>query len=282
MLIIDIFKHKFNKLNLIKRDEILNIKKNKVLFILPNLLTLCNIFCGCFSIINLLMKQGDDVFYVSAVILFFAIFFDAIDGRIARYTKTQSVFGMQLDSLADIISFGLAPAILIYKWALWSVGFIGLLAVFIYVSCGAIRLARFNTIISLDSNYFSGLPIPLSASILISLVIIHYKFFSGIPIQRSGLVFVVVIFSSFLMVSNIQYWSFKNIKFSNKYFLFFFFLFSFFLFIIIKCKVGVGLVFFIFGYVFFGFIRYLWLKVFKVKCFCSDGKKNCKLFKFFY
>ena len=240
---------------------------SRVLFIIPNAFTLSSIFCGCFSIINLLMKQGHDVFYTSAIALFFAAFFDAVDGRVARLTKTQSDFGVQLDSLADMVSFGLAPAILLYKWALWPLGSLGMLAVFVYVACGAIRLARFNltaTDDKTDSRYFTGLPIPLAAAVLISLVVAHYKVFSGLPVQRHNLVFVIIISIGLLMVSNVQYWSFKKAKPTAKVLFPSFIAFLFLLGIGLKYKASISLVILIFGYVCAGLIRHAWLKLRKV------------------
>src|SRR5471030_1552745 len=118
----------------------------KLMFVLPNLFTVSSIFCGIYSITLSAGEPTGDNFYRAAVAIFFGSFFDAFDGRVARMTRTQSDFGVELDSLADVISFGVAPAILVYKWALSSMGTAGMVICAIYAACGAIRLARFNVL----------------------------------------------------------------------------------------------------------------------------------------
>ena len=151
----------------------------KTLFVLPNLITLGSIFCG-FNAIRLVAKDQpteNDV-YRAAVLLIFAMLFDLMDGRVARMTKTQSAFGLQIDSLADVISFGVAPAMLLYKWVLYRLPVPGLLAAFLYVACAAIRLARFNVLASSANrapvkpgSTSSAVPSPAERRILISLVV---------------------------------------------------------------------------------------------------------------
>src|SRR5438128_3454293 len=146
----------------------------KLMFVLPNLFTVSSIFCGVYSITLSAGEPTGDNFYRAAVAIFFGNFFDAFDGRVARLTRTQSDFGVELDSLADVITFGVAPAILVYKWALYELGFAGMAIAAVYAACGAIRLARFNVIAHAESGtqrYFIGLPIPLAAGMLVSLVI---------------------------------------------------------------------------------------------------------------
>src|SRR4051794_32552542 len=146
----------------------------KLMFVLPNLFTVSSIFCGVYSITLSAGEPTGDNFYRAAVAIFFGNFFDAFDGRVARLTRTQSEFGVELDSLADVITFGVAPAILVYKWALAGMGFGGMVICAIYAACGAIRLARFNVLAHAESGtqrYFVGLPIPLAAGMLVSLVI---------------------------------------------------------------------------------------------------------------
>ena len=152
---------------------------HKTLFVLPNLITLCGVFCG-FNAIRLVAKDmptADDV-YKAALLLIFAMFFDLMDGRVARMTKTQSAFGLQMDSLADVISFGVAPAVLVYSWTLKRFGVLGLIASFLYVAAATVRLARFNVLTMGDdgapakpSKYFLGLPSPGAAGILVSIVV---------------------------------------------------------------------------------------------------------------
>ena len=150
----------------------------KTLFLLPNIITLSSVFCGFDSIRISATAQGDDDYYRGSLLLVFALFFDMLDGRVARLTKTQSAFGLQIDSLADVISFGVAPALLVYKWSLWQRPTAGLVAAFLFAAAGAVRLARFNVLSMGESGaptkpgkYIVGLPVPGAAGILISLVL---------------------------------------------------------------------------------------------------------------
>jgi CDP-diacylglycerol--serine O-phosphatidyltransferase len=116
------------------------------LFLLPNIITLSSVFCGFDSIRLSATAQSDDDYYRGSLLLVFALFFDTLDGRVARLTKTQSAFGLQIDSLADVISFGVAPALLVFKWSLWQEPSLGLFASFLFAAAGAVRLARFNVL----------------------------------------------------------------------------------------------------------------------------------------
>ena len=186
----------------------------KLMFVLPNLFTVSSIFCGVYSIMLSAGESSGDNFYRAAIAIFFGNFFDAFDGRVARLTKTQSAFGVELDSLADVITFGVAPAILVYKWALFGLGSFGIIVSGIYASCGAIRLARFNVIAHSETGvqrFFVGLPIPLAAGTLVSLVIALQR--GGIPVSEFvGLwpIAVLVLVLAFLMVSTIRYRTFKE------------------------------------------------------------------------
>jgi CDP-diacylglycerol--serine O-phosphatidyltransferase len=191
------------------------------LFVLPNLITLGSVFCG-FNAIRLVAKETpteEDV-YRAAVLLIFAMLFDLMDGRVARMTKTQSAFGLQLDSLADIISFGLAPALLVYKWVLHREPIPGILTAFMFVSCAAIRLARFNVLSSNASGaptkpgkYIIGLPSPPAAGILISLMVANHGVGGALGSERyTLLLFCVTVALGLLMVSNVRFRSFKELK----------------------------------------------------------------------
>src|SRR6202045_312379 len=176
----------------------------KLMFVLPNLFTVSSIFCGVYSITLSAGEPTGDNFYRAAVAIFFGSFFDAFDGRVARLTRTQSEFGVELDSLADVITFGVAPAILVYKWALGGIGTPGIAICSIYAACGAIRLARFNVLAHAEhgsQRYFIGLPIPLAAGMLVALVIALNSL--GSPAEAVGLwpIAVLVLALSFLMVS---------------------------------------------------------------------------------
>jgi len=192
----------------------------KTLFILPNLLTLSSIFCGFFAIIVLSSDPVDDDFYRASLLIIFAMFFDSLDGRVARMTKTQSAFGLQIDSLADVISFGVAPSLLIYRWALYPLGTLGIVICFAFCACGAIRLARFNVLSmrekgapSKPGKYIVGLPIPGAAGFMVSLVVANHV--AGGNLMETKLVVAgVMVLMSFLMVSTVKFRSFKDTRLS--------------------------------------------------------------------
>jgi CDP-diacylglycerol--serine O-phosphatidyltransferase len=191
----------------------------KALFILPNAFTVSSIFCGFFSIMKSTSNGGPEAFYQAAVALFFAAFFDAFDGRVARLTRTQSDFGVQIDSLADVISFGVSPAVMVYNWGLKDLRVVfgvdvGLFISFVFAACGAIRLARFNVLAARghgSSKYFIGLPIPGAAMMIVSLVIAQSL---GIheSVQAKGTVALVVVVLAYLMVSRVRFRTFKDFR----------------------------------------------------------------------
>src|SRR5438094_7375641 len=186
----------------------------KLMFVLPNLFTVSSIFCGVYSITLSAGEPTGDNFYRAAVAIFFGSFFDAFDGRVARLTRTQSEFGVELDSLADVITFGVAPAILVYKWALAGMGTGGIAICSIYAACGAIRLARFNVIAHAESGtqrYFIGLPIPLAAGMVVALVIALNNLEAPVS-EAVGLwpIAALMLVLAFLMVSTIRYRTFKD------------------------------------------------------------------------
>ncbi|HEY3498674.1 MAG TPA: CDP-diacylglycerol--serine O-phosphatidyltransferase [Polyangiaceae bacterium] len=192
---------------------------------LPNLITLGGVFCG-FNAIRLVAKEhaGEEDVYRAAVLLIFAMLFDLMDGRVARMTRTQSAFGLQLDSLADVISFGVAPALILYKWVLYRLPVPGLLASFLYVACAAVRLARFNVLASSPATgapvkpgpYIIGLPTPPASGILISLVVANHATDGLIGREEYTYTLLgVTIGLSLLMVSNVRFRSFKDLKFDT-------------------------------------------------------------------
>jgi CDP-diacylglycerol--serine O-phosphatidyltransferase len=188
----------------------------KLMFVLPNLFTVSSIFCGIYSILLSSEESSSNNFYRAAVAIFFGTFFDAFDGRVARLTKTQSEFGVELDSLADVITFGVAPAILVYKWALSGMGTTGIFICAAYASCGAIRLARFNVLTHREhetdqsgvSRFFVGLPIPLAAGMIVALV----WALNNPGVEGRTPVAVLMVVLSFLMVSTVRYRTFKDAK----------------------------------------------------------------------
>lgn len=200
----------------------MRVNLRKSLFLLPNLITLSSVFCGFYAIVLCGAGAEEQDFYRAALLIVYAMFFDTIDGRVARLTKTQSALGVQLDSLADVISFGVAPAALVYRWSLSSLGAIGVLACFTFVSCGVIRLARFNVLTMGESGapkkpgkYILGLPIPGAAGIVVSLVVVSNHSVAGQLPQLSPLVVLaVVLMLSACMVSTIRFRSFKDLRLS--------------------------------------------------------------------
>ncbi|MGB5694011.1 MAG: CDP-diacylglycerol--serine O-phosphatidyltransferase [Polyangiales bacterium] len=195
----------------------MKIDLKKSLFILPNLFTLSSVLCGYYAILILSQHPTSDDFYRSALLIIFALFFDGIDGRVARLTKTQTAIGVQLDSLADVISFGVAPAILVYHWSLSELGTAGMFIGFLFVAAGAIRLARFNVLSMRDdgqthrpAKYTQGLPIPAAAGILISIVVAN-TLTGKLPFSPF-LISILVITLSVFMVSTMPFRSFKDLR----------------------------------------------------------------------
>jgi len=178
--------------------------RHAYILILPSLFTTGNLFCGFYAIIRCF--NGD--FERAAYAIIFAGIFDLLDGRVARMTKTQSHFGVEYDSIADVVSFGLAPAILAYTWGLESFQRLGWVGAFFFVACGALRLARFNAGgEEQPKSYFVGLPIPAAANLIATLVIAYYEFrFS----HHEGLMLFLIFTLGFLMVSTIRYRTFKD------------------------------------------------------------------------
>lgn len=184
----------------------------KGIYILPSIFTLGNMFCGFYAIIAVL----SDHFQAAAVAILLAGVFDALDGRVARLTNSCSKFGVEFDSLADLVSFGLAPGILIYMWALKPFGRIGWLASFLFVVCGALRLARFNCQIHTSESWsFTGLPIPMAAGTISSFIILNH-FLWGANARKPILIAVLAYALAFLMVSTIRYRSFKQVNLKEK------------------------------------------------------------------
>jgi CDP-diacylglycerol--serine O-phosphatidyltransferase len=176
------------------------------IFILPNIFTTLNMFFGFFAMVNTLNGKYTTAAYAIVI----AGVFDLLDGKIARATNTTSPFGMEYDSLADVVSFGLAPALLAYSWSLTALGRIGWLAAFLYAVCGALRLARFNTQAgTVDSGSFVGLPIPGGAGMIATTVLFCHRI--GVGQTVHPLIILVMIYGlSFLMVSTIRFNSFKQ------------------------------------------------------------------------
>jgi len=181
----------------------------KGVYILPNLFTTGGLFAGFYSVIASL--HGD--FQIAALAILLAQVFDILDGRVARLTRTTSRFGIEYDSLSDLVAFGVAPGILVYCWALEPWHTWGWLAASLYVTCGALRLARFNVQYdNVEKRHFVGLPIPAAADVVASTVLLYY-YFGGEGATHKHLIVLLVIYAlGGLMVSNIKYFSFKEVN----------------------------------------------------------------------
>jgi len=193
------------------KNEAVNHKN----YVLPNLVTILGLFCGFYSIIATI--NGNFTLAASATLV--AFIFDGLDGKLARMLNATSDFGIQLDSLSDLISFGVAPAVLVYKWALAPYGRLGWMAAFLFVACGALRLARFNVQTKkLDPRFFVGLPIPAAAGVVATSVLFANEFIGNpsditVPVWFTFTIYIL----AFLMVSNIRYYSCKTVTSQKSY-----------------------------------------------------------------
>ncbi len=186
--------------------------RRRGIYLLPNLFTTAALFAGFYAIVAAMKGQFDP----AATAIFIAMLLDGLDGRVARMTNTQSDFGAEYDSLADMVSFGLAPSLVMYQWVLSDLGKLGWLAAFIFTAGAALRLARFNTQVgTADKRYFQGLASPAAAAIVVGLVWV------GETLELSGrsvttFAFTLTILAGLLMVSNVRYHSFKGFNFKEK------------------------------------------------------------------
>jgi CDP-diacylglycerol--serine O-phosphatidyltransferase len=177
----------------------------KGIYILPNLLTTGALFAGFSAIIQATKSN----FELAAILIFIAMVLDGLDGRVARMTNTTSEFGVEYDSLSDMVSFGLAPALVVYEWSLYTMGKLGWLVAFVYVAAAALRLARFNTHASLDKACFQGLPSPSAAAVIAAFIwVINDYGESGVDYRLFVLALTLAV--AVLMVSNVPYRSFKD------------------------------------------------------------------------
>jgi CDP-diacylglycerol---serine O-phosphatidyltransferase len=193
---------------------------HKTMFLLPNIITLSSVFCGFDSIRLSASASGEDDYYRASILIIFAMFFDMLDGRVARLTKTQSSFGLQIDSLADVISFGVAPALLVYKASLFQRPIPGLIVAFMFVGAATCRLARFNVLSMGDDGkprkpgkYIVGLVVPGAAGIVVSLVVANHAIEGDLLSPRYvWAMMALTVFLSVLMVSTVRFRSFKDLK----------------------------------------------------------------------
>ncbi len=190
-----------------KEPEQTEMHRSKGIYLLPNLFTTTALFAGFYAIVAAM--RGD--FEQAAIAIFIAMIMDGIDGRVARLTNTQSAFGAEYDSLADVVSFGIAPSLVAYSWGLSSLGKLGWLAAFFYAAATALRLARFNSRIGKDDKkWFQGLPCPSAAGLIAAMVWVAHDY--GMPGHRLWVIAAIVtLITGALMVSNFKYYSFKDI-----------------------------------------------------------------------
>jgi CDP-diacylglycerol--serine O-phosphatidyltransferase len=189
--------------------------RRKGIYILPNLFTLAALFGGFYAIVMAMNGQFEQAAYG----IFIAAVLDSLDGRVARMTNTQSAFGEQMDSLSDMVSFGAAPALIVYEWALKGLGKLGWIAAFVYCSGAALRLARFNTNIGVvDKRFFQGLPSPAAAAVLIGFIwVMDDAGFKGVSRidWLAWCAFAVTLYAGLTMVTNVPFYSFKDVSFKR-------------------------------------------------------------------
>jgi len=187
-------------------------KRRRGIYLLPNLFTTAALFAGFYGILAAINGH----FEPAAIAIFIAMVLDGLDGRVARLTNTQSAFGAEYDSLSDMVAFGLAPALVMYLWALQGLGKLGWFAAFVYTAGAALRLARFNTQIGIaDKRFFQGLPSPSAAAIVVGGVWVgNYYVLAGAELAWAAALLTTL--AGLLMVSNFRYHSFKQIDFRGK------------------------------------------------------------------
>jgi CDP-diacylglycerol--serine O-phosphatidyltransferase len=231
---------------------------------------MANLFCGFYS----LMASMHEEFNLAAIAIIIAMVLDSLDGRIARMTNTMSKFGAEFDSLADLVAFGVAPAILAYSWAIYAYGKWGWLAAFLFVACGALRLARFNVQTGItESRVFNGLPIPASASVVATGVMLYF-YLGGIGKFHHISILFAVTCLALLMVSNIKYYSFKDLNFfSRKPFMSFVLIVI--IMIIVYAEQQITLFTFALGYTLSGPVW--WLKIYWGKKAAEKAEKSVKV-----
>jgi CDP-diacylglycerol--serine O-phosphatidyltransferase len=182
--------------------------RRRGIYLLPNMFTTAALFAGFFAIVQAMNVNFDQ----AAIAIFVAMVLDGLDGRVARMTRTQSAFGAEFDSLADMVSFGAAPALVMYEWVLRDLGKLGWIAAFVYVAGAALRLARFNTLLEVaDKRYFMGLPSPSAAALVAGLVWVVDDLGYD-PDALRWLAWAVTLFAGLTMVTNLKFYSFKTIN----------------------------------------------------------------------
>ncbi|MEO7497007.1 MAG: CDP-diacylglycerol--serine O-phosphatidyltransferase [Massilia sp.] len=200
---------RFGKAGRQKVDALGNPVRRRGIYLLPNAFTTAALFCGFYAIVMAMNQR----FEHAAWAIFIAMVLDGLDGRIARLTNTQSEFGAQYDSLSDMVSFGAAPALVMYEWSLRGLGKLGWIAAFVYCAGAALRLARFNTNIEVvDKRFFQGMPSPAAAAMMAGFVLMMTDLgMSGL--QMAWVSFGIALFAGLTMVTNVPFYSFKDVNF---------------------------------------------------------------------
>ena len=196
--------------NLMRGTFMKDQKRKRGGYLIPNVLTSGNLFSGLFAILAVFNAN----YLAAAIAILVALVFDVLDGKSARLMNSTSQFGVEYDSLADLVSFGVAPGLLIYSWALSGHDMLGSAVMFAFVACGALRLARYNVMTaSAESKHFTGLPIPAAASVIATLVVFDHHILRMGAEVKPLLILIMTLTLAFLMVSTIKYRSFKDLKF---------------------------------------------------------------------
>lgn len=206
--------HEVNESSAVSGEAAVLGKRRKGIYILPNLFTLAALFGGFYAIVMAINGRFD----LAAVGVFCAMVLDSLDGRVARMTNTQSAFGEQMDSLSDMVSFGAAPALIAYVWALKDLGRWGWIAAFVYCACAALRLARFNVNTAVvDKSFFQGLPSPAAAALIAGFIWVVTE--SGVKgtaaiwgVSIPWLTFALALYAGLTMVTNVPFYSFKDVQ----------------------------------------------------------------------
>lgn len=200
---------RFGKIGRQKLDASGNPVRRRGIYLLPNAFTTAALFCGFYAIVMAMNQRFEHAVWA----IFIAMVLDALDGRVARLTNTQSEFGAQYDSLSDMVSFGAAPALVIYEWSLNGLGKPGWIAAFVYCAGAACRLARFNTNIEVvDKRYFQGLPSPAAAALVAGFIMMMSDL-EFIGTRIAWVSFAVTLFAGLTMVTNVPFYSFKDVNF---------------------------------------------------------------------
>jgi CDP-diacylglycerol--serine O-phosphatidyltransferase len=196
--------------NLMRGTFMKEQKRKRGGYLIPNVLTTGNLFSGLFAILAVFNAN----YLAAAIAILVALVFDVLDGKSARFMNSTSQFGVEYDSLADLVSFGVAPGLLIYSWALSGHDMLGSAVMFAFVACGALRLARYNVMTAnTESKHFTGLPIPAAASVIATLVVFDHHIVRMGAEVKPLLILIMTLTLAFLMVSTIKYRSFKDLKF---------------------------------------------------------------------